>query len=657
MKKNGILLAFLILITASSFAQKVKFRKIPNEVLQETVHKIDSEAEAAILYEYSRVYYTYNLGEFKLITYVHKRIKIYNQVGMAWGNFSIPYHNEGRFSKFRAYTYNMVDEKVVETKLENDSYFTEEFNKVFSRRKFAMPNLAPGAVIDIEYELSEPSTISLRPFYLQHDIPVDYIEYEVEIPEYYTFNTSLKGLPLSVQRKNTTKTGAITSMDSPGQAKNINYTIKVDVYQASDVPALKEEPFVPSMDNYRTSVNYELSYFRGSNGRIISFSSTWDAIADRYRASDNFGKQIDQRLNELNPVVEKAKSLPSDERVNYLYYFVRNNYKWNGNNGEFCEKGLKKLVDEKSGNVADINLLLLNLLKKADIEALPVVMSTRSNGFLNISHPSYTQINYVLAAVKASTGFIFLDATTSYLDAGFLPDRAINLDGIIITEDRKGVRVSIENPNKGSIQNNVLSELKEDLTITGKLRTIYSNYDAGIARSAYKTAEKEGGYVKNLHERYPMLEIISYSESGADSLQPRMVENIEFVLDGQVDQVGDILYLNPMMIWQDKTNDLKSEEREFPVFYLNTGMEKHMISVKIPDGYQVESLPKATRLALPEGLGSFIYTVTATGNNISILYQYDKVADIISPTSYAALRNFRTLMIDKQAEKIVLKKI
>ncbi|MDP2238014.1 MAG: DUF3857 domain-containing protein [Bacteroidales bacterium] len=657
MKKNCILFALILFITASTFAQKVKFRKIPDEALQETIHKIDSEAEAAVLHEYSRVYYAYNLGEFKLITYVHKRVKIYNQKGMDWGNFSIPYHNEGRFTKFRAYTYNLVNEKIVETKLENDGYFTEEFNKVLNRRKFAMPNLAPGAVIDIEYELSEPSTISLRPFYLQQDIPVDYIEYEVEIPEYYTFNSSLKGLPLSVKRKNTTKTGSLAEMGSSSQAKNTTYTIKVDVYQASDVPALKEEPFVPSMDNYRTSVNYELSFFRGSSGRTISFSSTWDAIADRYRASDNFGKQIDQRLNELNPVVEKAKSLPSEERMNYLFYFVRNKYKWNGNNGEFCEKGLKKLLDEKSGNVADINLLLLNLLKKADIEALPVVMSTRSNGFLNISHPSYTQINYVLAAVKATEGFIFLDATTSYLDAGFLPDRAINLDGIIITEDRKGVRVSIENPNKGSVQNTVLSELKEDLTITGKIRTIYSNYDAGIARAAFKTAEKEGGYVKKLHERYPAMDIINYSESGADSLQPRMIENIEFVLEGQVDQVGDHLYLNPMMIWQDKTNDLKSEKREFPVFYLNTGMEKHMISIKIPDGYEVESFPKATRLSLPEGLGSFIYSVTVVGNNISILYQYDKVADIISPTFYAALRNFQTLVIDKQAEKIVLKKI
>jgi len=168
---------------------------------------------------------------------------------------------------------------------------------------------------------------------------------------------------------------------------------------------------------------------------------------------------------------------------------------------------------------------------------------------------------------------------------------------------------------------------------------------------------KKGGYVKQLHENYPALEIINYTQTGADSLQPKMVENIEFVLEGQVDQVGDMLYINPMMIWQDRTNNLKSEKREFPVFYTSTGMEKHNISMKIPDGYKVETLPTATRLALPDGMGSFSYSVVATDINITLQYQYNKVADIISPMHYEALRIFITMMIDKQAEKIVLKKI
>ncbi|HQO51057.1 MAG TPA: DUF3857 domain-containing protein, partial [Bacteroidales bacterium] len=284
MKKIALLL-FVLLISISAFTQKVKFRKITEDMLQETSHPSDTQANAAILYNSCRVYYVLNNGWFDLHTYVHKRIKIYNQLGMAYGDFAIVYHSEGNFVKFKAYTYNLEGGKIVETKLDNDNYHMEEFNKIFKRRKFAMPALAPGSVIDIEYELSEPSTISLRPFFMQYDIPVNQIEYEVEVPEYFRFNKTMKGLPIKVIRESESKTGIL-----PGSVANNNYTISVDIYKAFNVPALKEEPFVPTMDNYRSSVSYELSFFQGPSMKVTNFSTNWDDIAEKYMNAEYFGK-------------------------------------------------------------------------------------------------------------------------------------------------------------------------------------------------------------------------------------------------------------------------------------------------------------------------------------------------------------------------------
>lgn len=651
MKKIALLL-FVLLISISAFTQKMKFRKITEDMLQETSHPSDTQANAAILYNSCRVYYVLNNGWFDLHTYVHKRIKIYNQLGMAYGDFAIDYHGEGNFVKFKAYTYNLEGGKVLETKLDNDNYHMEEFNKIYKRRKFAMPALAPGSVIDIEYELSEPSTISLRPFFMQYDIPVNQIEYEVEVPEYFRFNKTMKGLPIKVIRESESKTGIL-----PGSVANNNYTISVDIYKAFNVPALKEEPFVPTMDNYRSSVSYELSFFQGPSMKVTNFSTNWDDIAEKYMNAEYFGKQLDAKLSDLAPVVEKALTLPEEERYKYLYNYVRNNYIWNEGYGEYCEKGLKKMVDGKTGNVADMNLLLINLLKKAGLNASPVVICTRDKGFLNISFPSYSQINYVFATVKQAGELVFLDATTPSLDAGYLPERALNLDGILITPDGKGIRIEITNPNKGTVQNVVLAEITPEFEIKGQARTTYINYDACKMRSSFRNAEKEGGFDKAMSENYPNMEIISQTVTGADSMQAKVVHTFEFVMEGQVGEAGDLLYVNPMLIWQDLNNQFKSEKREFPVFYTNTGTEKHMISIKFPDGYQVESLPKAVRLALPDGLGTFSYSIAVNGNVISIQYLKVQSADIIAPAHYEALRSLITLMIDKQAEKVVLKKI
>lgn len=660
MKKLPLICALMLMhmfqLQLTAQTQKVKFRKIPAELLEQKTHPLDSQADAAILYQYCRVYYALTNGWFDTHTYVHKRIKIYNQDGMGWADFAIPYYAEGNFVKFKAYTYNLEEGKVVETKLENDNFNTEEFNKVFKRRKFAMPAVSPGSVIDIEYEISEPSSISLQSFYLQEEIPVDFVEYEVEIPKYYTFNKSVKGLPLPVTRKNDSRTGVIPGSGG-SQTGNDNYAIYVDIYTASNVPALKEEPFVPSMNNYRTSINYELSYIQGSSGKITNFSNTWDNIAQLLMESEDFGRQMELRLNELNPLVEQWMLLPAEERVNAVYYYVRDNYNWNEYYGGLAEKGLKKLLDEKSGNSGDINLLLINLLKKVEVDVLPCVLSTTDRGFLNVSYPSLAQINYVIAAQKTKDGYSFLDATNKYLDAGFLPKHTLNLDGIIVTTDKKGIKIPLTNPNKGVVATNVLCGITDDLMIKGQVKSTHTQYDASMARSVYYEEEKQGGYLKSFHDRYPGLEITNHTIEGADSLKPIITERYDFELEGQIEEAGDLIYLNPMLIWQDKINYLKSETREFPVFYHSMGTEKYMISIKLPENYQVESLPKAVRLALPNGLGTFTYSVSVTGQNLTIQYLYIKTEAIIPPTEYQALKNLLTLMIDKQAEKVVLKRV
>ena len=51
----------------------------------------------------------------------------------------------------------------------------------------------------------------------------------------------------------------------------------------------------------------------------------------------------------------------------------------------------------KVGNSSEINLMLIMLLKKLDIETTPVVMSTRDNGVLSPIVVSIDKLNYVIA--------------------------------------------------------------------------------------------------------------------------------------------------------------------------------------------------------------------------------------------------------------------
>lgn len=668
MKKLVVLLMVFLFVGQCLMAQKVKFRKVSKKELEQTVHPGDAEAEAAVLYQECRRYYVFNDldGWFKLHTNVHQRIKIYSKEGMSYADFSIPHHAEGRFAKFRAYTYNLDDGKEKEIRLDNNSIFTEDVTEYLKRRKFAMPGVMPGSVIDIEYELVEPSTIAFQPFYMQYAIPVDYSKYIVEIPEYYRFNKAVRGLPIPIEVTNDTKSGSIvhtnvhnsrqTGRQATMTSGNVRYGIDVEIYEAENVPALKNEPFVPSMSNYRAAVSHELSFIQFGAGKVHHYSTTWDEIADKLMTHRDFGNQINQRLGSLKTLVEGFMELPADQRMAAVYYYVRDNYAWNGNYGELTETGLSKLLTEKSGNVGDINLLLINLLKKAELDVQPVVMSSRDNGFLNISYPTWAQINYVIAMVKLDDQEYFLDATSKNLLAGYLPHRALNLDGIIISDDRKGIRTDIANPNAGSTNMFVLAEVKDDFTIAGQARVTYKDYHAVRFRTNYHRSEREGGYLNDLHDRYPDLELTEHNLEQIDGASNQVVEYFDMNLTSHVDQMGDLVFLNPLMIWQITENQYKSENREFAVFYNSTGSEKYMISIKLPEGFVVETLPEAVRLLLPENMGSFLYSVTDNSGTLVLQYQFDLLQDIIAPHHYQALRNFMIMMLEKQAEKVVLKK-
>ncbi len=669
MKKIALLLICCAFVANETIAQRIRFKRVPRQDVEQTAHPREPDAEAAMLYHSCRRFYVYNDLEnwFMLHTQVHKRIKIYTDEGLSWADFAIPYHGEGRFTRFRAYTFNIDAGKITETALDNNSVFTEEIVD-YKRRKFAMPAARAGSVIEIEYELVEPSTIAFQPFFMQLSIPVDHVSYTVEIPEYFRFNKSVKGLPIPIDITSRSRSGTITqsrvqgsrtisSQTTSHHSANVSYGINIEIYEAKDVPSMPEEPFVTSMNNYRSAISYELSFIQFGAGRTYRLSTTWDDVADNLMSHERFGQQINLRLSSLNPVVEDFMTLPHDERIAALFHWVRSNYAWNGYYGELTHHGLRKLLTEKSGNIGDINILLINLLKKADIEVYPVVLSSRDNGFLNFMYPTYAQLNYVIAAVNLDDGLLFLDATGKNLLPGYLPYRALNLDGIMINEQRKSQRIDIDNPNHGSTNLFALTELKGNGEIVGQARLTYQNYHAVRFRSSYYQSEQEGGYLNRLHNRHPDLTITDHNLENIADISSSVTEFMDFTIEGQAEKAGDLLLINPMLIWQNTINQLMAEHRELPVFFNSTGNDRYMISIKLPEDYRVESLPEPVRLLLPDNMGSFLYSITENAGALSLQYQLDLSQSIVGPEHYQALRNFYIMKLEKQAEKIVLKKV
>src|SRR5690606_6913115 len=86
------------------------------------------------------------------------------------------------------------------------------------------------------------------------------------------------------------------------------------------------------------------------------------------------------------------------KKMDLIFNYVRKKVKWNNILGYSTDFGVKEAYNEGVGNVADINLMLIAMLRYAKLNADPMLISTRSNDIP--LYPSTSAFNYVVAAVQ-----------------------------------------------------------------------------------------------------------------------------------------------------------------------------------------------------------------------------------------------------------------
>ncbi|MEJ0054632.1 MAG: transglutaminase domain-containing protein [Bacteroidota bacterium] len=167
-----------------------------------------------------------------------------------------------------------------------------------------------------------------------------------------------------------------------------------------NAPALKEEPKMNNRVDYISKINFELTFQRMPNGKEYVYLGTWDGINDEYLNHPKFGRALNAN-NFLSGITENiiAPATNPQEKIEKIFDYVRTNVVWNGLNRSLLTNDLKSALDEKKGNAADMNLLLVAMLRKAGLVADPVVISTRNHGFIRKQTPLSKQFNYVICMI------------------------------------------------------------------------------------------------------------------------------------------------------------------------------------------------------------------------------------------------------------------
>ena len=615
----------------------------------------DPEADAVILsdYGYSLISPGGNMGFY--ITFQREvRIKIFNKDAFNFANFVVDLHRSTNstykvdISGIKGYTYNLENNKIVKTKLEKESIFMEEINKSLKQCRISMPNIKEGCIIELKYSIVSDYLFYFPEWKFQYTIPVRYSQYITQIPEFLTYNNYGKG-SISIKHENSMVTDFY---------KEEEYHAYNDVYESKNIPAFKIEPYITTPKNYMARMEYELATVNIPNGMYEHFSRSWEFVVESLLEDNYMGYQL-EKLNTSDKTINEFglnnKSL--EEKLVYMHNKLVKQMSWNGRNSFFCNNPVDKAYKDGTGSSAEINIKFINMLRSIGLYAHPVVLSTRSNGILIANQPSISKLNYLIGYLKVGDREFLLDATDKNSPYYLIPEKCLNYRGLLVTKGKTSWVELIANQNSETASISELT-LGTDGILKGTIKYERKKYAALNFRNLYKGATNKQGFVKKIEQDNPGLKIIDCELNNIDSIYSPVKDEYNVEIEGQVDIMGENMYIAPLLGDAMKENIFKLEERDYPVDFAYPIKKTYVKKISIPDGYKIEEKPENKAFLLPNNGGKYYFQLEVINDNQIIATSgFEINKSVFLPQEYKALKQFYDEIVKKESEKIVLKKL
>ena len=236
-----------------------------------------------------------------------------------------------------------------------------------------------------------------------------------------------------------------------------------------------------------------------------------------------------------------------------------------------------------------------------------------------------------------------------------LPLRVINWSGAIIREDKTVDFVDLSSLAVAIQDSNLSYKIDEEGFIEGMNRTKYSNLMAINYRNE-KGDEDEEDVISDIEAENDDIEILNFRVSNIDDLSKPIVEMYKFEKEDGVELIADKMYISPLLFLATDKNPFKLDNREYPVDFGTPWQDKIVVSITVPEGYVVESVPENIAIDLSDDLGKFVYSVKTAGNKIQVISLFEINEGVIPANYYKELKSIFNELVKKQTEKIVLVK-
>lgn len=586
-------LAACLLLAAFAFVTVYAaddWRPVSPEELSMTKGKVEADADAeAIFWEI-----TVDDASTDLVMRHYIRLKIFNERGREkFSKVDIPYIKGIKIKDIEARVIR-PDGSIVE--LTKEDIFDREIVKgndvKVKAKSFAVPNIEPGAIVEYRYkEVHKKGSANHMRMVFQRDIPMQHVAYFFKPygdVRYLTFN-------LAGEKFEKVKSG----------------TWKAEL---SSVPALKEEPYMPPEDEVR---RWMLVYYMSAREEI-STSDFWSTvgyyIAKEFEIKDTLkpGKKMRAAAEEI---IGGASS--DADKIRKLYDFCVKRVKNLSFSPEITETELDEIKPNSSdddtlkklqGRSFEINKLFASLSDAAGFDTRLAFTGDRSELFFNPrkAHPSF--IHPAGVAVNMGGRWRYFDPGDPFVPYGSLAWYEENTsvfllaykDYITTTTPMLGYLDSVEK-RKGDFVLDADGTLEGTVTLeyTGHLSHRHKLKNFDVSENQREEFVKE-----NVKSRMSTAEVSAISIENLKDPDKPLVYRYKLRIPNFAQKTGSRLFIQPGVFENGTTARFSSDSRTYDVYFQFPWSESDEISIKLPEGFEIDSGEKPAPIADNNGIGS-----------------------------------------------------
>jgi transglutaminase-like putative cysteine protease len=338
--------------------------------------------------------------------------------------------------------------------------------------------------------------------------------------------------------------------------------------------------------------------------------------------------------------------------------------------GGYTPRQSEETLARAYGDCKDKATLMRALLKALGIESYLVTISADDRTYVRPEWASPTQFNHAIVAIRVSPAvagsmvletkalgrLLVFDPTDSITPVGDLPLDEQGSFGLILAGNEGQL---VKMPMEPAADNRIESKIEAVLDSVGRVEArITRSYYGQSSVSLYSTerqgaAELRRRFEESYAHRLPTASLSSIStESHPEESLLKLSLNLAADRFGQVMQ-GRLFVAHPGYLISSGSYSFPSKKRSTPI-QLEADQRRNNITIKLPDGFKIDEIPKSATIETPYGK---IETNWTTKDGAIVMEETLEIREMMVPASeYTKAREFFDLVNGAHNAAVILTK-